>query len=168
MIQIPTWGTFAEWQEANQTLDYLLKRYKNEFSRAFQLAREIQTSLEVIFPIQDEICRATCACCPDPCCLNATVWIDFKDLLFLHLTNQKIPEHQLIEKQGDSCGYHLSTGCKLPRLSRPWTCTLYLCPSQKLIFRLLPESQRRDYEQRVDFIKQSRTKLEDLFIDIIA
>ena len=32
---------------------------------------------------------------PDPCCLKANVWFDFKDLLFFSLNNDPIPSYQL-------------------------------------------------------------------------
>ncbi len=168
MRQIPEWGTLTEWHEVNRTLSYLLHRYKNDISRAMKLAREIHRSLEQIFPLQDDLCRETCIHCPDPCCLNATVWVDFKDLLFFHFSSQTIPQKQLIEKPGDTCRYHTQKGCSLPRLSRPWTCTLYLCPPQKHKFRLLSSDLIRDYENKVDYIKKSRSGLETIFMGLIT
>lgn len=163
---IPAWGSFSEWKEANQALDYLIARYKNDLSRAVGLAREIQKNLEGIFPLQDGLCRETCSHCPDPCCLNATVWANFTDILFFHLTGQDIPEKQLIEKAGDSCIYHSSKGCTLPRLSRPFTCTLYICPFQIAKFRLFDSETKKDYEKKIAFIKKGRRELEDLFVEL--
>ncbi len=166
--QIPQWGTPAEWLEVNCTLEYLLCRYEKDISRAMTLAREIQKTLEHIFPIQDELCLKTCMHCPDPCCLNATVWADYKDLLFFHLSDQELPQKQLIEKPGDTCRYHTSKGCSLPRLSRPWTCTLYLCPPQKQTLREFNADLIRDYEKKVDYIKESRRELEAVFMKLIT
>lgn len=163
---IPAWGSSSEWEEANQALGHLLQQYKNDISRAVKLAREIQCNLEKIFIVQDGFCLETCTHCPDPCCLNATVWADLKDLLFFHLTNQEIPAKQLIEEPSDLCIYHSPKGCKLPRLSRPFTCTLYLCPSQTAKLRLLNADVRREYEKRIIFIKQSRREIEDVFVEL--
>lgn len=166
MNQIPAWGPVSEWTEANWSVDYLLKKYSSEISRVNELAREIQANLETIFSVQNDLCSETCRFCPDPCCLNATVWADLKDLLFIHLTKQKIPDTQLISKQEDHCVYHSPKGCRLPRLSRPFTCTLYLCPSQMSKFRLLDSVIKDEYDKRVTFVKQSRRKIEEMFIQI--
>jgi len=166
--QIPAWGTLSQWKEANQTFEYLLKRYKNSLFQVVKLALEIQNNLSSVFQIQDELCRETCTKCPDPCCLNATVWADFKDLLFIHLTKKEIPVLQLIEKSDDSCRYHSPIGCRLSRFSRPWVCTLYLCPAQKERFRALTSEVKSDYDKKVNYIKQSRKELEDLFIDLVT
>lgn len=166
--QIPAWGSVSLWSEANWSVDHLLKRYANEISRLSELAREIQASLEIIFSVQNDLCRETCRFCPDPCCLNATVWADLKDLLFIHLTKQKIPDSQLISKQDDYCVYHSAKGCRLPRLSRPFTCTLYLCPPQMAKFRLLDLVIKGEYDKRVTFVKQSRRKIEEMFIQITS
>ena len=168
MRQIPEWGTPTEWHEVNHTMDYLLHRYEKDISRAITLAREIQKTLEAIFPLQDNLCSETCIHCPDPCCLNATVWVGFKDLLFFYLTNQQIPPEQLIEKPEDICRYNTPKGCSLPRLSRPWTCSLYLCPPQKLKLRRLNADLIRDYENKVDYIKECRNELEAVFIGLIT
>lgn len=166
--QIPEWGTLSEWNEVNRTLNFLLNRYRKDMLRAVQVAHDIADALNAVFPVQDFLCSETCTHCPEPCCLNATVWLDFKDLLFFHLTGQYIPEKQLIEKTGDVCRYSSPTGCLLPRLSRPWTCTYYLCPPQKLKLRRFPEDLIRDFEEKTDLIKQKRKMLEKIFMQLIT
>lgn len=166
--QIPEWGTLSEWNEVNSTLDFLLNRYRSDISRAVVAAREICNALASVFPVQDTLCSETCIHCPEPCCLNATVWLDFKDLLFFHLTDQFIPEKQLIEKPGDICCYSSANGCILPRLSRPWTCTLYLCPPQKLKLKQFPEDVINDYHRHINQIKEKRKQIESLFLRLIT
>ena len=166
--QIPPWGTVSKWEKVNQGLNYLIKKHKKKLSLVFDLAREIEKELELIFPVQDKLCLLTCSNCPDPCCLNATVWFDFKDLLFIHLTGFFVPHHQLIEKRGDQCTYHSPKGCRLHRLARPWTCTLYFCPSQNNNFKLRNNDAIIDYENSIGFLKTARIKLENDFIDVVS
>ena len=56
--------------------------------------------------------------------------VDFKDLLFAHLNGLEIPPAQLMTNRKMICRYLGNQGCTLERISRPWICTWYLCPTQ--------------------------------------
>jgi hypothetical protein len=105
--------------------------------------------------------------CSSPCCVTATVWFDFCDVLFMNLLGLPIPEHQLIERQIDSCRYHSHTGCVLPRLTRPWVCTLYFCPPQMAILRNTYGDQKPLIDETIASIKKNRKMLEELFLSLI-
>lgn len=168
IIQIPEWGPKSDWVEANHAIDHLVSIHKTELSRAATTAREMQVHLESIFPLQDDLCSLTCRHCPSPCCLNATVWIDFRDLVFLHLSGQVIPRLQLIERQTDICRYSTPGGCSLPRLSRPFICTLYLCPPQMSNLRRMNKDIGENYHMRINKIKSIRKRLENQFMDVVG
>ena len=87
----PLWAATETWKTANRTLEYLIRRHGPNLIRAVGLARDIQVRLEWIFLLLDDLCTVTCPWCPDPCCLTAKVWMDFKDLLFLHLNGHRLP-----------------------------------------------------------------------------
>ena len=167
VIEIPPWGTDSEWKEINMTFNHLINRHRDALARTVEKALEMSHKLESLYPIQNDICRETCVQCSSPCCVTATVWLDFYDLLFMHLTGQLIPDHQLIERQIDSCRYHSPTGCVLPRLSRPWVCTLYLCPPQMALLREKNETIRKHTDETIKAIKTDRKIIEDMFLSII-
>jgi len=162
------WSSATSWQEVNQTLDYLLWRNRSSLVKATELARVIQSQLETMFPLLDELCAETCPWCPDPCCGVATVWIDFQDLLFLHLSRQKIPPLQLQKEKDGNCRYSGPRGCLLPRLSRPWVCTWYLCPPQTGKLRSMPVRVRENLKNAVRIIKTSRKAMETEFIFAVS
>jgi hypothetical protein len=166
--EIPQWGTKFEWFEANQSIDYHVKCHKIDFTRTIELALQMQKQFESIFPVQDELCSLTCRHCPSPCCIVATVWIDFRDLLFLHFSGQAIPRLQLIKKQSDVCRYSSPRGCLLPRLSRPFICTLYLCPPQMTNLRRMSSEIRDNYYSGIKIIKKNRRELENFFVDVVG
>jgi len=114
----------------------------------------------------DELCRNTCILCPDPCCLSADVRYDLRDLLFLKLTDQVQPAGQPREMPGKSCRYLGTKGCTLPRFSRPWICTWYLCPVQKS--RLLRDNGDSLVKLTTEIkkIQQTRKEMETAFIKI--
>jgi len=78
----------------------------------------------------EDLAATTCKGCPNPCCDHAKVWLDFEDLLFIHLHDEILPPHQLRRNLHERCRFLGLHGCTLPRLSRPWICTWYICPTQ--------------------------------------
>ena len=162
------WGTTDTWKVANQNLDYLIRRHARKMSRAIVLAREVQGQMKSIFLLLDDLCAVTCPWCPDPCCLTATAWIDFKDLLFLHLNGHQIPPAQLLGELSDTCRYLGPKGCMLPRVARPWVCTWYLCPTQKANLLRKPKSVQEKFIRAVQAIKTGRKEMESEFIRIVS
>lgn len=163
----PSWGSITDWQEANRSLDYLIRLHRHKLSRAVRLAGEVQVQLESIFPLLDDLCAVTCPWCPDPCCLLARAWIDFKDLLFLHLVSRQIPPSQLLTDLNSACRYIGPRGCLLPRVARPWTCTWYLCPTQMTRLRQKSIPVQDKFSQAVQDIKTGRKEMETEFIRMV-
>ena len=164
----PLWGTTDTWKTANRILEYLIRRHGPDMSRAIVLARDIQVRLESIFLLLDDLCVVTCPWCPDPCCLKAKVWMDFKDLLFLHLNGHEIPPAQILADLKETCRYWGPRGCMLPRIFRPWVCTWYLCPTQKAKLRQQPKSVQDKFIFTVQAIKSARKEMENEFIRIVS
>ena len=164
----PLWGAEDTWKTANRNFEYLIRRHGPNMNRAVGLAREIQVLLEANFLLLDNLCALTCPWCPDPCCLTAKVWIDFKDLLFLHLNGYGIPAAQLLTDLKETCRYWGPRGCRLPRIARPWVCTWYLCPTQKANFRQKPKSVQYKFIRTVQAIKTCRKEMESEFIRIVS
>jgi hypothetical protein len=168
VTEIPPWGDAASWNEINRSIRHLVSLYRDRLGEAVETAMEIKAQLELLMPVQDGLVGSTCVECQCPCCTTATVWMDFTDLLYLHLTGQEPPGLQLIEKQTDSCRYHTGTGCILPRLSRPWVCTLYFCPPQLAILRTMDPEQRKKIDDAILAVKTRRKKLEEIFIMVTS
>ena len=163
----PAYGTQSDWCESNQAIGHVVHLHHTKLKRAIELAIEIRRRMETLFPLLDRLCRRTCRLCPDPCCLVATVWIDFRDLLFLHLNELPIPPAQLIQNLSQDCRYYGYRGCRLPRLLRPWACTLYLCGAQWRNLRRQPQSIQQAFDRNIATIKAQRMDMEAIFIRII-
>ena len=166
--QASTLRSATEWNDANRKVSRMIRYYRKDLNPVFSLAREVQDSLESIFPILDDLCRVTCPWCPNPCCLAAKVWIDFKDLLFLHLRRLYIPSAPLLRNFNDVCRYAGPRGCILPRISRPWICTWYLCPTQKANFFKKPYAVQNHFHQVIQGIKTGRREMEAEFIKVVC
>jgi hypothetical protein len=166
--EMPPWNSATSWQEANQSLNFLIQRNLSELDRAMSLAQKVQSRLALIFSILDDLCKATCPWCPDPCCLTARVWIDFKDLLFIHLGGHPIPSKQLLPNLKDACRYWSLKGCVLSRMSRPWVCTWYLCPTQKVNLRRKTRQTQDEFSRLIQVVKACRTEMEAEFIRIVC
>jgi hypothetical protein len=161
---LPPWGFPEEWNEINLSLNRLTRLHQPRLKRAAKLARGIQARLESIFPLLDELCAQTCLFCPDPCCLSAKVWIDFQDLLFLHLSRQRVPQIQLLKDINNNCRCWSHRGCTLPRIVRPWICTWYLCPAQSANLCRKPADDQDIFNRTIQAIKADRKQMEDAFI----
>jgi len=131
-------------------------------------AQKAKHHLGSIFSFLHELCVDSCPWCPEPCCLKASVWFDFKDLLFLHFNQQPIPPAQPKANLSMPCRYLGPRGCRLPRLTRPWICTWYLCPTQTAKLRNGQQAKRELLNQAMAQIKSERNLLENEFIRVIS
>ena len=164
----PPWGSVPAWEEANFSIDFHIKRHYHRLGPVLQIARETCIRLESIFPSLDDIGRLTCSRCPDACCLSASPWYDWRDLIFLHLNRLSIPPTQTISRFAETCCYISHKGCTLRRVTRPWICTWYLCPAQTANLNARNIAQRRFLSRVLAKIKALRIYLEDEFIRIIG
>lgn len=119
----------AVWLAANQEIGRLCALPDPQVRRARRAAEEMAGLLAQADALLEPLCAATCPWCPRPCCLDARVWLDRRDLLFIHLGGQAPPPAQLRQSVDQPCRYLGRRGCALPRALRPWVCTWYLCPT---------------------------------------
>ena len=164
----PPWGSIADWQEANTSIDIHINRYFHSLKAAMQIARDARIRLESIFPTLDDLGRMTCPLCPDACCLSASPWYDMRDLIFLHLNRVSIPLTQTIPAIKETCCYLGRSGCTLPRITRPWICTWYLCPAQTANIKARNAGRRQTLIRVLSEIKVLRKQLEKIFIETIC
>ncbi len=162
------WISKTAWSQANSTLQRLCTRHRAALDPAGKTARDLRSGLETLFPVLDSLCNRTCPACQAPCCHVATVWFDFKDLVFMHLNGLEIATAQLNRTPEGVCCHCGPSGCRLPRLSRPWTCTWYLCPPQKIILTDMPGKALVRFEEVVAAIKHLRKQMEAEFIRITS
>ena len=160
----PPWHSRARWREINAAFQYLGRRHDARLGHCRRLAARLAARLTALFPLMDDLCRATCFDCRAPCCRSALVWFDFKDLLFLHLAGLTVPVSQPLYPDRRTCRFLTSRGCRLPRLNRPWLCTWYLCPPQAAMLR----ARRVCPHEETARIKSLRRDMENEFISVVA
>ena len=124
------WQTQKEWQQVELFFTHSVNN-TSFYGQAGRHAKEITHKIELADILLESLCKKTCNLCTDPCCVKATVWYDFRDLLYLFLSTQTLPAQQLIRKKGQCCPKLGPNGCTLKRHQRPFICTWYLCPDQK-------------------------------------
>jgi len=171
------WANIEEWKEANNSIYKIIDLHKKRLNEIFELSLKIKSSYESIFPMMDSLCYETCLHCPDPCCISAKIWFDYKDLLFLNLSaceNYK-PENfglaltlsQPISNLNNMCRYlNPQKGCTLSRIFRPFICTWYLCPAQKSNLRKKDKFITERFFSSLEFIRSARKQLEEEMISI--
>ncbi len=168
LLAEPVWTTPESWAEANHSLALLCRKYETSLAPAREQARRVRAALQALHPTIEFLCSTTCPACPDSCCVRAKVWLDFRDLLFLHLAGGPLPLHQLRRNLAETCLFLGLKGCTLPRLSRPWVCTWYLCPEQTNLLRKLPVEKQAEFHPAVQEVKEGRRKMEEEFMGAIV
>ena len=145
----------------------MVRRYRRELGQAARNAAAIRAHLENLFPVLDDLCRATCPDCRDSCCRKATVAFDHADLIFLLLTGQTVPgcHPRAQASAGAACTFLSPAGCRLPRLQRPWICTWYLCPTQKAH---LEGGRSGPFLGCRDAVKDLRRRMESEYIAVVT
>ena len=163
-----TWKRRPIWQAVQNVLAFTLDQMSGECRGGLEeQAKALQADYEAIFPLLDRACAATCPWCPMPCCLVADARFDLKDLLFIHLRRVPVP---LGQPRGDGhavCRYLGPSGCLLPRISRPWICTWYLCPMQKQWFFAYDKKGWRQISGAIESIKKQRNELERQYVGVL-
>jgi hypothetical protein len=154
--------------EPHHSVNFHLRRYQNEWKKSLFVAHALENRLKALFPILDDLCINSCPWCPEPCCLKAKVWFDFKDLLFLHFNHLPIPLAQPITNMNTTCRYVSHRGCVLSRIARPWICTWYLCPVQTAILRKRDYIQYDAVNRIIQEIKSLRKEMEEGFIRVVT
>lgn len=132
------------------------------------LAGQLRARILALDSFMDNLCAATCRACTDNCCRRATVWYDFKDLLYLHLASTPFPAGQLISHPGQICRYLTAAGCELPRTQRPFVCTWYVCAAQMGTMDCWPQSSKAYLLNSLEALKEGRYRMERLFIQMVV
>lgn len=157
------WQKPEEWQEVEQFIRTIDQAHKTDFGMLCSIAKSIRRLFERLSDPMDALCSATCVNCGDICCKKATIWYDFKDLLYLYFAFDGLPEAQITKNKGccdNYCTHFTGTGCTLSRLKRPFVCTWYLCPAQKQAMAFMGEQHDLMIQEKIDNIKILRSQIE--------
>lgn len=166
-FEIP-WHPPETWREIHESLDHLITRRRAHLRAATEHARRVEAALRSAFPLMEALCAETCPTCAEPCCVVATLWYNFQDVIFLNLAGRTIPPGQPMAAYGGICRYLGETGCTLPRIERPWICTWYVCPDQTAILRSRMKQERMALESCIAEIKAQRKAMEAAFLEAIS
>ncbi len=159
------WQGKPEWQEVALFFDTIERVHTNALGLVRILAHKIVSLYDDLSDPIEELCVSICPDCNDICCERATIWYDFKDILYLYFGPDKFPGSQIKKIPGRNrshCVNLTKTGCLLPRKERPFVCTWYFCPDQKIC---CPDTS---IPEKINEIKLLRQKMEAIFCSITA
>ena len=149
-----------QWVESNCALAGLLNDHQRLLKKARAVAVDIRQQMDGLLPVMAALCRRTCRFCPEPCCITNTVWIDFRDLLLIHLLDDPVPARQAATGRGEACPFLRHHGCRLPWRIRPWMCVKYICPAQQTILNKKGRPDSAALYENIDGIENKRIRLE--------
>ncbi|MDD9303549.1 MAG: hypothetical protein HUK40_14900 [Desulfobacter sp.] len=159
------WQAKDEFFQVGRFFSLVDERRGKDLDPVRDLAEKIANEFDAMGPDLDLICAQTCPECRDNCCERATIWYDFKDMLYLYFGLGRLPDSQVFRKKNAlavSCIHLGNQGCLLARKERPFVCTWYFCPNQK------QTSLYPDQALRVEKIKALRTQAATVFCTITA
>lgn len=166
-IGIP-WQTPELWHTAHAVLSHSFSKKTEALLPALATAERIAGRIEILDKAMEGLCAQTCLSCTAICCRHATVWYDFKDVVFLHLTEAELPPGQAVTGSGPPCRYLSSAGCVLPRHRRPFICLWYLCPAQKSILGGGEPGEYDHLGKQLEALKHDRRILEDQVVGALV
>ncbi|WP_163338555.1 hypothetical protein [Desulfopila sp. IMCC35008] len=167
-VESSPWQRPELWAEMEMSLFTAAGALSMENSSLLSsLTQQIARNYESIDEILTTLCRQSCPSCDDVCCRHATVWYDFRDVLFSCFHKQTIPVRQIHKKENGVCMHLQADGCRLARLERPFICTWYVCPLQKQLLDGGDEKVRVQCADSLDEIKRTRKQLEELFCSFV-
>ncbi len=165
---IPPWAAREEWQAANAAIAAAIEIRPHRFATLRDLAQQIRCRVDLLDPMLDALCANACPDCTDTCCVRATLWYDFKDLLGFHLGTAPVPAYQLVPAPGCTCRFLDASGCALPRIERPFICTWFICPAQKRVLEGWLPSSRQFLGNSLLALKDGRNRMETKFLQEVV
>ncbi len=159
----PPWSGPEAWAGVNQELACLIRGNRPDLDRAVQAAEAVRQGMGHLIPVWESLCAATQQQCQDNCCTAQRVWFDFRDLLLFHLLGLAIPPGQTRADLSEPCRYLSSRGCSLPRLTRPWRCSWYLCQPQVELLAAQPPKEQRRFSRLLRSVLENREEMDSSF-----
>jgi hypothetical protein len=161
------WQARSEWREIKFFFDTIQRVHGPDLEPVGLLARRIRGLVDSLSEPVETLCAVTCPLCKDVCCQRATIWYDFKDMLYVYFGMGIFPDRQIKKLPGQGtphCANLTPTGCLLPRNLRPFVCTWYFCPDQKTAMA----HESLFFSAVIAEIKVLRQEMEDAFCSITA
>lgn len=162
------WSDTDQWDQVGLSFSRVEDVHSKKCEKMSEVASDICEQYESISETVTRACSNTCPDCNDICCIRATIWFDFQDLLYLYFWKGRLPHTQIFKTalpgQRAACCHLSETGCSLARSERPFVCTWYFCPSQNAYLERFSKDGLKKIETSLIRIKGLRQELEDLFV----
>lgn len=161
------WSETGKWQEANTSLAKTLAGHGHALAGLKEAALGIKQGILNLESLFSGLCSQSCPVCANNCCQRATIWYDFRDLLYLQLTGQKAPPAQTLSHDASVCRYLAKAGCLLERPVRPFICVWYLCADQKDLLDRMSPGKSKGLQHRLTSLKLARKQMEASFFSLL-
>ena len=166
------WSNQEEWDQVLLSIKQVERSNPAALIDLHKMAVKIRGLYESLSESIAAICSHTCTGCQDICCVRASIWFDFKDLLYIYFGLDQFPRFQIrkisLEGQNKACRHLTKKGCVLSRIERPFVCTWYFCSSQKKYLTKCPDNMKEKIDQVLLEIKDLRKRMEEQFIFSVA
>ena len=90
MLELPPWSNNESWRQICHYFETTLEN-RQEFAGVDAVVTNIAEKYTQVEDTLQSLCRKSCCTCLDTCCRCATVWFDFRDLLFQLFHTGELP-----------------------------------------------------------------------------
>lgn len=162
------WQGANVWSEVLLSVRHICESLGERKAHIRAIAQQIRLGYLALDGEMEKLCDETCANCREICCLQATVWYDLRDMLFLQLSSGTLPLQQISRKPDRSCANLGPEGCRVPRSERPFICTWYICRNQKEVLSVLSDGEPAgNIHARIVEMQEARKLLEKECIEAV-
>jgi hypothetical protein len=163
------WVSEEDWAQVVFSVSKAIEAIGVKADTMRTISQQIVKAYADIATVLDTVCLTSCPACSEVCCARATVWYDLKDLLTIYLNTDAFPAKQICRLPDHSCCNLTPSGCRLIRSDRPFICTWYICPDQKIVFdEHLNNGEGLGVLRVINDIKKARKELEHLYISAVC
>jgi len=159
------WTSEEDWAEMRLSIAGTALAMGPEAASLQALSSRIVQKYKEIDMVLERVCLQSCPSCIEVCCTRATVWYDVRDLLVIYFATGILPTRQICRRDDHSCCNLTATGCSLERVARPFLCTWYICPAQKILLGEFSGGESKNMVSSViNEIKAARKELEEAYV----
>jgi len=162
------WQDRQEWSQVVESITTAIAGLGGEKESLREIAKQIEDCYAELDGLLDSLGAITCCSCTTICCTVATIWYDLRDLLFLYLTDNRLPRQQITRNADRTCVHLTPQGCYLNRRERPFICTWYICAAQKAALMRQQNGAGKEIFAFIAQLKTARKELENRFVDAVV
>ncbi|GEM_PF-599553 len=166
--EILLWDNLSELMMLIERIDYVFRKFPENFKTSMMLAKEVKNCLKEIDSFIDFYSKRVCSNCKNICCLNKNSRYEYDDLIYILALREKFPLPHRNLRENEPCYLLTEYGCKIPRYLRPLRCNWYICKDLFLEMESAPAKIFREFSNTFNKMLQIRMQMLNSFFQSLS